>query len=736
MTAIVAPQAVDIDADGTCELAFVNVAGKLAVHSVAATGTWTSVVSMPSYSGSVRTYVHADFDGDGDGDFVVFTGATGPQNLRLLRASGGNAYVAGPTTALTPGSIVASAQCAAVDVDQDGDLDLAYARALPTGIQIARNDGTGAFTLDTTPLPTASPFAIADLDGDRDGDLVGFSVVGHMTTLTNDGSGQYLTSVPDSIVARNAIAIRLAHVDGDDAIDALVATYDATAPAGLAVRVLTALGIDGGGFKAAPGTTPQNTNYPALAVGDVDTDGVLEAVRSIASQLETSEWDGNLGFASPKIAIAPASDRIELVDLNQDGLLDCVGDARLASNQPFGISVSMNQHGALSNAVSIFASKPAVLGHQSDFALGDYDGDADLDAVVVGWPTAAGLQVHALRQMVNQNGALVPVQALVPATTMLDGNLDHIATADADNDGDLDLFVGNVGSNASDVALLIGDGQGGFVPTSALPIKLSSQSQSLRVIDLDGDGAVDVFGSDLQNKITVLYGVGNGSFATNAVLAGLPGFTRDVRFADFDDDGLLDAFAVRDPNGVPFVRQTTPRSFAPVQHSSGGTKLLDAVPVDLDGDGRADLVGIRDGTLPPFAMPRLCSGPTMNVAHACAGSGGFEPTLSVQNCPIAGSSLEFTIDDALGDTRGFLLISTGVTPIPFKTGCALDLNFPVTNVATFATSGFGPGNGEASIAYPLPLALAGTTFAAQAVVRDPASPNQAVVTNAVVVEVE
>lgn len=298
LTVNVAPQAVDIDADGTCELAFVNVAGKLAVHSVAATGTWASVVSMPAYSGSVRTYVHADFDGDGDGDFVVFTDATGPQNLRLLRASGGNAYVAGPTTALTPGSIVASAQCAAVDVDQDGDLDLAYERAVPTGIQIARNDGTGAFTLDPTPLPTASPFAIADLDGDRDGDLVGFSVVGHMTTLTNDGSGQDLTSVPDSIVAKNAIAIRLAHVDGDDAIDALVATYDATAPAGLAGRVLTALGIDGGGFKAAPGTTPQNINYPALAVGDVDTDGVLEAVRSIASQLETSEWDGNLGFAS------------------------------------------------------------------------------------------------------------------------------------------------------------------------------------------------------------------------------------------------------------------------------------------------------------------------------------------------------------------------------------------------------------------------------------------------------
>ncbi|MCC6405849.1 MAG: hypothetical protein IT453_01695, partial [Planctomycetes bacterium] len=97
---------------------------------------------------------------------------------------------------------------------------------------------------------------------------------------------------------------------------------------------------------------------------------------------------------------------------------------------------------------------------------------------------------------------------------------------------------------------------------------------------------------------------------------------------------------------------------------------------------------------------------------------------------------EFTIDDALGGTRGFLLISTGVTPIPFKTGCALDLNFPVTKVATFATSGFGPGNGDASIAYPLPLALAGTTFVAQAVVRDPASPNQAVVTNAVVVDVE
>ncbi len=61
----------------------------------------------------------------------------------------------------------------------------------------------------------------------------------------------------------------------------------------------------------------------------------------------------------------------------------------------------------------------------------------------------------------------------------------------------------------------------------------------------------------------------------------------------------------------------------------------------------------------------------------------------MQRCPLAGHTIEFAIDDALGGTRGFLLISTGVTPIPFKTGCALDLNIPMTRLATFATSAAG-----------------------------------------------
>ncbi|MBL8766186.1 MAG: VCBS repeat-containing protein, partial [Planctomycetes bacterium] len=433
-----------------------------------------------------------------------------------------------------------------------------------------------------------------------------------------------------------------------------------------------------------------------------------------------------------------ATATVRFADLDQDGLLDALAAGNLSGKTPYGIAVSMNQHGILRPTTLASATSPGLIANGVDFTVGDFDGDGDDDAFV----TASSMDVpgsvvpHTLRELRNQGGSLVPSPIFVHATAGLDTTLEGVTSADADNDGDLDLFVVDTNLTGADITMLRNAGSGVMLGATKVLSSASNALHALQVVDLDGDGNVDLVDSFNPNKIMVLPGVGGGAFATTAIDLGLPGSSELLRFADFDADGQLDVVALDASSDLQVFTQTSPFSFKLTQLLAVAYGSLNVVPCEADGDGRIDLVATRAFSNRPFLIRRACASGAAPSANACAGSGGIAPLLTVQRCPVAGSSLEFTIDDALGGTRGFLLISTGVTPIPFKTGCALDLNFPVTKVATFATSGFGPGNGEASIAYPLPLALAGTTFAAQAVLRDPASPNQAVVTNAVVVEVE
>ncbi len=118
------------------------------------------------------------------------------------------------------------------DVDGDGRPDIVLASA-EAPAALYRNDGDFRFTditaasgLDFTGLATTS-VVLADIDGDRDLDLIVGTFGGPVVLFTNDGRGRFTNVTASSGLSGgyNATTMTLADVDGNGSLDLYVATY-------------------------------------------------------------------------------------------------------------------------------------------------------------------------------------------------------------------------------------------------------------------------------------------------------------------------------------------------------------------------------------------------------------------------------------------------------------------------------------------------------------------------------
>ena len=182
---------------------------------------------------------------------------------------------------------------------------------------------------------------------------------------------------------------------------------------------------------------------------------------------------------------------------------------------------------------------------------------------------------------------------------------------DADNDGDLDLYVSSGGYefNENDAALqdrlYLNNGKGSFTKKeNALPQMLASKS-CVRAGDIDGDGDMDLFvgGRVVPGKYPVLpesfllLNDGKGDFAdaTNSIYPGLKsiGMVTDALWIDINKDGKNDLIIVGEWMPVKvFINQgkvLTDESSNYIKFTSNGwwNKIY---ADDFDGDGDKDLV--------------------------------------------------------------------------------------------------------------------------------------------------
>ncbi|MBL8754883.1 MAG: VCBS repeat-containing protein [Planctomycetes bacterium] len=208
----------------------------------------------------------------------------------------------------------------------------------------------------------------------------------------------------------------------------------------------------------------------------------------------------------------------------------------------------------------------------------------------------------------------LPVPAQSPFRTTRHAGLpsifvgDKFASGDLDGDGDVDLFVAN---DNSPNQLLRNDGFGRFsdvtatnFPTQPPPIA----SHSVDLADIDNDGDLDVLiGNDdwLSNRVYRNNGAGFFYDVTTTALPPNAEFTECQVVADFDGDGDVDWFTV-DGGPCHFYANNGAGVFtdASATRLSGlpliGGDRWDVTPraVDIDGDGDLDVM-----------VPRYTGGP-------------------------------------------------------------------------------------------------------------------------------
>jgi len=187
---------------------------------------------------------------------------------------------------------------------------------------------------------------------------------------------------------------------------------------------------------------------------------------------------------------------------------------------------------------------PTSGGSSHGCAWADYDGDGDLDLFVsnVGHP---GQPLQNLFQFRN-DGSGVFTRIRTGALATEGGNSGGIAWGDYDNDGDLDLFLGGGMGAGDNQDLFRNDGPDGLVRiTEGAIVNDRGSSVSGAWGDYDNDGCLDLFVSNNLGLNNWLYhNEGDGTFSkvTTGAVVNDGGWSFGCAWADFDNDGDLDLF--------------------------------------------------------------------------------------------------------------------------------------------------------------------------------------------------
>ncbi|MCI0588292.1 MAG: VCBS repeat-containing protein [Planctomycetes bacterium] len=651
-------------------------------------------------------------DADGDGDFDVFFGG-GSCSSTVLFLNGGAGTFINATTNLPPGSSYTRA-IALGDVDGDGDVDAFLGRLLGTGPSqlLFLNVGGGVYVDATAtnlpnPLDTTLAVALGDLDGDGDLDAFVGNLddpvlsTGQNRLYQNGGTGVFTdvtaTNFPPVLDATTAVA--LGDLDGDGDLDALAANDEEQNRLYL---------NDGQGILVSGQATsfpPAVDSTAAVGVGDVDGDGDLDAwagnTDSFPGGQDRLFLNSGAGVFSDATTtnLPPVLDRtaaVALGDLDGDGDLD----AYVGNSATFGPSAGDRLY--LNGGAGAFAdvtatNLPAVLDFTWAVALGDVDGDGDLDALTGNAPPFGADQS---RLFLNGGTAIF---SNVTATNLpaLSRDTRAVALGDVDGDGDIDAFLGNSGTGGQAENLWLNGGTGVFADASATNLPpFADLTRAVGLGDVDGDGDLDAFvGNEGQDRLYLNGGVGVFAAAPAGSLPVEVEVIQALALGDFDEDGDLDAFLGRAGQNRLYLNGGS-GTFSDVTAADVPGFLLDTRSLaagDVDGDGDLDVVaGVPDQEIPYTNLTRQ---------------------LSWRGIPRTGRLL--TLDLWGPANSGWLLAAAaGSAIVPLPPVGTLRLHPPTTFVVA---GGLLDPQGRASVTFPVPAnpALVGASLYWQAIVGPP-----------------
>lgn len=526
----------DYDGDQSCD-ALVMYGTANTLHTMLGVGdgslTQGPVLTLPGGQHTNEYQFMASGDLDLDGDLDVVTGNDNVSQLlqlRVLLGQGDGSFV----DAVAIGVSLPVWTIDLADMDSDGVLDLLISRTVSgtgvPGLGLLTGVGDGSFGPETMFSATAAgSVAAVDLDADGRLDIAATGSGLFVQALFADDEGGF--ELPESSPTQGwANSLSALDVDGDGLIDLLESSM--TGPPA-SVR----FGLGQGDFTP-PIFISIHFGSAEPAQGDMNGDSLLDLVFPAPDNpyVATILALGGREFAAPTLTLQLGnSTSLDLGDLDGDADLDVVGGHfGLPDGPASGFGVLL---GAGDGTLGAPTFVPSGFYTPVDIELGDLDANGTLD-VVAATDTFGGGQA-IVRRLGNGHGGFGPLLGMSAAPLP-----HHVALADLDADGDLDI----VGAQPDTLSIHLGDGVGGFAPTVLLTP--GRKPGDVEIADIDGDGILDLGvaldGVDPESSgqqpgsLCVLRGLGDGSFASPEAYLSNTG-ARHIALSDLDGDGLIDA---------------------------------------------------------------------------------------------------------------------------------------------------------------------------------------------------
>jgi len=341
--------------------------------------------------------------------------------------------------------------------------------------------------------------------------------------------------------------------------------------------------VGGGGLQFGSG----------IAFGDIDGDGRVDAAVGSRSRVLVY-FGGDGGMTRDDNALTAPSPAnvgaVNLVDTDGDGDLDLF----LTSRDPTpGLHLLLNDGGRFYSANDVL-SLPAM---ERPFgaAWGDVDGDGWLDVFVAGYFKSPSVLLR------NLGGA-----GFEDITHWIDIDTTHQASLqpvwiDVDADGDLDLFVANDFGPASGWPSALYRNDGGALTYVSADAGFDDliYGMGIGVADIDADGDLDLYVTNIgwaAGGQKLYLNQGDGTFVEGAREVGASADDRwgwGVAPVDVDNDGDIDLALAGEYPSAGWVGERDGERFLDVTHVAGewptGDTLYGLASADIDGDGRVDL---------------------------------------------------------------------------------------------------------------------------------------------------
>jgi hypothetical protein len=207
----------------------------------------------------------------------------------------------------------------------------------------------------------------------------------------------------------------------------------------------------------------------------------------------------------------------------------------------------------------------------------DLDGDLDLDVL------------HGRKIFLNHQGIYAESQELLPEL------LSNMVLDDINGDGLTDIVTGGYEAyDGTEVSIFLNEGQGHFKQTSAPMLPVTKlQSNTIALLDVDGDSDIDVFAIDLYARGWIfknsLAQTGQMSFTAVQIFTNISLISAIA--GDINSDGLQDIVGAGQ-TALTVLKNTSSAgtiSFVPESYEADLQTFLGLALVDIDGDNDLDI---------------------------------------------------------------------------------------------------------------------------------------------------